>query len=179
LEMTAPFLALAFLRPTGSRLARPRSDLSNDPAFAEASSMKFAQLRIHIIHQRLEVQLSWDRMNVMAEFRKKITSCALSRSSEALPARAYSQLAQRRLGLTSMRSPTKPWLENSACPVLCRCGPISSPADAAYVFERHPSINGFYEATSMERLPMETATTDQMTEFSKLTLHMQKAQVFL
>jgi predicted TIM-barrel enzyme len=68
-------------------------------------------------------------------------------------------------------------LENPEVIVLCHGGPISSPADAAYIFERCPSIDGFYGATSMERLPTETAITDQVREFSNLTLYKQKAKL--
>jgi predicted TIM-barrel enzyme len=68
-------------------------------------------------------------------------------------------------------------LENPEVIVLCHGGPISSPADAAYIFERCPSIDGFYGATSMERLPTETAITDQVREFSNLSLHKQKAKL--
>jgi predicted TIM-barrel enzyme len=69
-------------------------------------------------------------------------------------------------------------LENPEVIVLCHGGPISSPADAAYIFERCPSIDGFFGATSMERLPTETAMTDQVREFSNLTLFKQKAKVY-
>jgi predicted TIM-barrel enzyme len=68
-------------------------------------------------------------------------------------------------------------LENPDVLVLCHGGPISSPADAAYIFERCPSIDGFYGATSMERLPTEAAITDQVREFSNLSLHKQKAKL--
>jgi predicted TIM-barrel enzyme len=64
--------------------------------------------------------------------------------------------------------------ENPDVIVLCHGGPISSPADAAYIFERCPAIDGFYGATSMERLPTETAITDQVREFSNLTLSRQR-----
>jgi predicted TIM-barrel enzyme len=40
--------------------------------------------------------------------------------------------------------------------VLCHGGPISTPADAAHIFEGCPSIDGFYGATPMEHLPTET-----------------------
>ena len=54
--------------------------------------------------------------------------------------------------------------------VLCHGGPISSPADAAYIFEHCTNIDGFYGATSMERLPTERAITEQVREFSNLSL---------
>ena len=66
--------------------------------------------------------------------------------------------------------------ENPDVIVLCHGGPIASPADAAYIFERCPAIDGFYGATSMERLPTETAITDQVREFSNLTLSKQRTR---
>jgi predicted TIM-barrel enzyme len=60
--------------------------------------------------------------------------------------------------------------------VLCHGGPISSPVDAAYIFERCPAVDGFYGATSMERLPTETAIIDQVRQFSNLALSRQRAR---
>lgn len=55
--------------------------------------------------------------------------------------------------------------------VLCHGGPISSPADVAIALELCPEVNGFFGATSMERLPTETAITKQVREFTSLSLH--------
>ncbi len=52
--------------------------------------------------------------------------------------------------------------------VLCHGGPISMPADAEYVLKRCPQCNGFYGASSMERLPTEKALTAQTKEFLKI-----------
>jgi predicted TIM-barrel enzyme len=52
--------------------------------------------------------------------------------------------------------------------VLCHGGPIAMPEDAAYVLERVESIDGFYGASSMERLPTEIALTAQVKEFTKI-----------
>jgi predicted TIM-barrel enzyme len=49
--------------------------------------------------------------------------------------------------------------------VLCHGGPISMPDDAAYVLERTAVCHGFYGASSMERLPTETAIRDQVARF--------------
>ncbi|MFD1197951.1 phosphoenolpyruvate hydrolase family protein [Brucella gallinifaecis] len=54
--------------------------------------------------------------------------------------------------------------------VLCHGGPISSPDDAQYVLNNTPEINGFYGASSMERLPTETALVEQTRRFKALTL---------
>ncbi|WP_119302815.1 phosphoenolpyruvate hydrolase family protein [Dongia deserti] len=52
--------------------------------------------------------------------------------------------------------------------VLCHGGPISSPQDAAYILKTVPGIHGFYGASSMERLPVETALTEQVRTFKKI-----------
>jgi len=49
--------------------------------------------------------------------------------------------------------------------VLCHGGPISEPEDAEYVLQRTQGVHGFYGASSMERLPVETAITAQMRKF--------------
>ena len=49
--------------------------------------------------------------------------------------------------------------------VLCHGGPISMPAETEYVLKRCPECNGFYGASSMERLPTEKALTAQTKEF--------------
>ena len=53
--------------------------------------------------------------------------------------------------------------------VLCHGGPISSPEDAAYVLKNARLCHGFYGASSMERLPTETALTEQTRRFKSLT----------
>jgi predicted TIM-barrel enzyme len=53
--------------------------------------------------------------------------------------------------------------------VLCHGGPISSPEDAASILRTVPGIHGFYGASSMERLPVETALTDQIRAFKRIS----------
>ena len=53
--------------------------------------------------------------------------------------------------------------------VLCHGGPIAAPEDAQYVLDRCP-IEGFYGASSMERLPTEQAITARVGEFMGLKL---------
>lgn len=53
--------------------------------------------------------------------------------------------------------------------VLCHGGPIAMPEDAEYVLKRCKNINGFYGASSMERLPVEIAIKEQIEKFKKLT----------
>src|SRR5690606_12049150 len=45
--------------------------------------------------------------------------------------------------------------------ILCHGGPIAEPEDARYVLQRCPGVNGFYGASSMERLPTERAIREQ------------------
>jgi predicted TIM-barrel enzyme len=52
--------------------------------------------------------------------------------------------------------------------VLCHGGPIASPEDAQYVLARTRGIHGFYGASSMERLPVERALTDQVRQFKAI-----------
>jgi predicted TIM-barrel enzyme len=50
--------------------------------------------------------------------------------------------------------------------VLCHGGPIAEPKDASYILKHCPGCNGFYGASSMERLPTERAITDTVRRFS-------------
>ena len=52
--------------------------------------------------------------------------------------------------------------------VLCHGGPIAEPDDAAYVIARTTGIVGFFGASSMERLPTETAMTENMRRFKSI-----------
>ena len=56
----------------------------------------------------------------------------------------------------------------SDCLVLCHGGPLADPEDAAYILERCREVDGFYGASSMERLPTELAITQQVRDFMKL-----------
>ena len=49
--------------------------------------------------------------------------------------------------------------------VLCHGGPIAEPDDAAYVLTHTQGIVGFFGASSMERLPVETAIADNVRRF--------------
>lgn len=52
--------------------------------------------------------------------------------------------------------------------VLCHGGPIAMPADAEYVLRNTTLCNGFYGASSMERLPTEIALTEQTKAFKRV-----------
>jgi predicted TIM-barrel enzyme len=56
--------------------------------------------------------------------------------------------------------------------VLCHGGPIAEPEDAAYVLERTSGVVGFFGASSMERLPTETAMTENMRRFKAVRVQM-------
>jgi predicted TIM-barrel enzyme len=58
--------------------------------------------------------------------------------------------------------------ENPDVLVLCHGGPIAEPEDAAYVLERTEGVVGFFGASSMERLPAETAMTENMRRFKSI-----------
>jgi len=60
--------------------------------------------------------------------------------------------------------------ERSDIIVLCHGGPISSPEDVSATLAKCPSVDGFFGATSMERLPAETAITEQVRKFASLSL---------
>lgn len=53
--------------------------------------------------------------------------------------------------------------------VLCHGGPVAMPEDAQYIFDRVKGVDGFYGASSMERLPTEIAITEQIRKFKKLS----------
>ncbi|MCE8035152.1 phosphoenolpyruvate hydrolase family protein [Billgrantia tianxiuensis] len=52
--------------------------------------------------------------------------------------------------------------------VLCHGGPIATPEDATYVMQKSEHCNGFYGASSMERLPTEVALTEQIRRFKAI-----------
>jgi predicted TIM-barrel enzyme len=54
--------------------------------------------------------------------------------------------------------------------VLCHGGPIAMPEDAQFILDRAPSVDGFYGASSMERLPTEVAIAQQVRDFVGLKL---------
>jgi len=54
--------------------------------------------------------------------------------------------------------------------VICHGGPIALPEDAQYVLDRTHGINGFFGASSIERLPTEIAIKNQTIEFKNMRL---------
>ncbi|MEE3233876.1 MAG: phosphoenolpyruvate hydrolase family protein [Candidatus Latescibacterota bacterium] len=58
---------------------------------------------------------------------------------------------------------------NSDVLVLCHGGPISMPEDAEYILHNTSGLNGFYGASSMERLPVEVAITEHIKKFKGIS----------
>jgi predicted TIM-barrel enzyme len=52
--------------------------------------------------------------------------------------------------------------------VLAHGGPIADPADADFIMRNTSNCHGFYGASSMERLPVERALTDQVRKFKAI-----------
>ena len=52
--------------------------------------------------------------------------------------------------------------------VLCHGGPIATPQDASFVLRKARGCNGFYGASSMERLPTEVALTETTRKFKAI-----------
>ena len=52
--------------------------------------------------------------------------------------------------------------------VLCHGGPIATPEDARFILQHCPGCDGFYGASSMERLPTEVALTDTTKAFTRI-----------
>jgi predicted TIM-barrel enzyme len=52
--------------------------------------------------------------------------------------------------------------------VLCHGGPVATPEDADYILKNCASCNGFYGASSMERLPVEVALAETTRKFKAI-----------
>ncbi len=55
--------------------------------------------------------------------------------------------------------------------VLVHGGPVAEPADAEFILGQTRNCHGFYGASSMERLPVETALTEQTRRFKRISTH--------
>ncbi len=53
--------------------------------------------------------------------------------------------------------------------VLCHGGPIATPKDAEFMLRKCRICHGFYGASSMERLPVETALTEHVRRFKAVS----------
>ena len=52
--------------------------------------------------------------------------------------------------------------------VICHGGPIADPEDAAYIIQNVPEIDGFFGASSIERLASERSMTAQAAAFKAI-----------
>jgi predicted TIM-barrel enzyme len=52
--------------------------------------------------------------------------------------------------------------------ILAHGGPVAEPADAEYILKNTKTCHGFYGASSMERLPVEVALTEQTRKFKSI-----------
>lgn len=52
--------------------------------------------------------------------------------------------------------------------ILCHGGPIAEPDDAAFILGKCKDVDGFYGASSMERLPTERAIKEQTEKFTRI-----------
>ena len=57
---------------------------------------------------------------------------------------------------------------NAEAIVLVHGGPVATPADAEYILQNTQNCHGFYGASSMERLPVEAALTEQTRAFKAI-----------
>ncbi len=81
--------------------------------------------------------------------------------------------AETALKLADCVAPIERWSAaarkvNKDAIVLFHGGPISMPADAAFILKNCPNCHGFYGASSMERLPAEIALTEQTKQFKRI-----------
>jgi len=82
--------------------------------------------------------------------------------------------AETALKLSDCVAPINAWAAaarevNPEVIVLCHGGPIATPDDAQYILKHCPGCNGFYGASSMERLPTEVALTETTRRFVQMT----------
>jgi len=82
--------------------------------------------------------------------------------------------ADTALKLPDCIAPIKAWAEaarkvNPEVIVLCHGGPIATPEDAKFILSKCPQCDGFYGASSMERLPTEVALTETTRRFVSIT----------
>jgi len=82
--------------------------------------------------------------------------------------------AETALKLVDCTAPIDAWAAaakavNPDVIVLCHGGPIATPADAEFILQHCPACDGFYGASSMERLPIETALTETTRRFTQIS----------
>jgi predicted TIM-barrel enzyme len=81
--------------------------------------------------------------------------------------------AHTALKLNDCVGPIEAWAKaarsvNPEVIVLCHGGPIATPEDAQFILKNAKGCNGFYGASSMERLPTEVALTETTRKFKAM-----------
>ena len=81
--------------------------------------------------------------------------------------------AQTALKLADCPARVDAWAEaalrvRSDVMVLVHGGPVAEPGDAAFIMQNTRNCHGFYGASSMERLPVERALTEQTRKFKQI-----------
>jgi len=81
--------------------------------------------------------------------------------------------AHTALKLQDCVAPIEAWARaarsvNSEVIVLCHGGPVATPEDAQFILKNAKGCNGFYGASSMERLPTEVALTETTRKFKAM-----------
>jgi len=54
--------------------------------------------------------------------------------------------------------------------VICHGGPIAEPKDVEYIFKNTKGVVGFFGASSIERLAVERAITQQVVDFKAIAM---------
>ena len=86
-------------------------------------------------------------------------------------AEAGADILVAHMGLTtkgSIGAETALTLDDCCEKVICHGGPIADPEDAAYVIKNVPEIDGFFGASSIERLASERGMTSQTEAFKAI-----------
>ena len=89
----------------------------------------------------------------------------------AAPGRTSWRKFRHRRQAPKARPPLRATAARSVNPdvlVLCHGGPIATPKDAQFILKNAKGCNGFYGASSMERLPAEIALTETTRKFKRI-----------
>ena len=164
----------------------------NDIGFAGVQNFPTVGLFDGLIRKNLEETnmgygLEVDMIRIASEMGMFTTPYAFNPREAALMAEAGADIVVAHMGLTtsgSIGAETSLTLEQSAenvqaiCSaarevksdviVLCHGGPIAMPEDAEYVLRNTDGVNGFYGASSMERLPVETAMVEHIRKYKQI-----------
>ena len=147
------------------------------------------QFRANLEETGMSYQLEVDCIRAAAELQLLTTPYVFSISEAEQMTRAGADIIVAHMGLTTsgtIGARTARTLQEcvtsvqdivDACKVirrdvlvLCHGGPIASPQDAEFILANCPGLDGFYGASSMERLPTEVAITAEIRKFSGLRL---------